>query len=620
MKDLSLAISLLLAIGIGAQWLGWLLKKPAIIFLLIAGIVLGPVTGIFNPDQMLGDLLFPVISLGVAIILFEGALTLKLQEIKNHGRVVTNLVSIGVLITIAVASMAAHWIMGLNWQISLLFGALVSVTGPTVIVPLLRSVRPNRTISNILRWEGIIIDPIGALLVVLIYEWIIAGHSPLVFAKTIALGLILGAAAALLLALLLKRHWVPEYLHNVFTLALVLLVFAASNAIEEESGLLTVTVMGMVLANIKRLHTEDILDFKESLSLIIISMLFIILSARIQFSGFAAMGFGGLGVLLVVMFIARPLSVWTSAIGSPLSVNEKHLISWIAPRGIVAAAVSSLFVLKLQAHEADGAEMLVPLVFTIIIGTVMVQSLTAKPFARFLQVAEPTPNGVLISGGGAFAIMLGKALKENGFDVMLSSTSYDQTRKARMANLNSYYGNIVSEHADRHLNLVGIGRLLAMHSREEENMLATLRYRPEFGANNVYRLKINEQKDQTERGRANQEWQTDWLFAADITFAQLLNLIAEGAATKATTLSEAYPWEQYRAENPDSLPLFAVSAQQKLHIFTAEDSFTPGKGWKIVALAANVRERNTERAADKVKQKAAEEQTEDSAPSPDAQL
>lgn len=608
MKDLSFAIALILAIGIAAQWLGWFLKKPAIIFLLIAGILLGPTFHVFNPDEMLGELLFPTISLGVAIILFEGALTLNLQEIKNHGKMVTNLVSVGVLITILIGSSAAHWIMGLNWQIALLFGALISVTGPTVIVPLLRSVRPNRTISNILRWEGIIIDPIGALLVVLIYEWIIAGHSPIIFARTILLGLILGGIAATFLAILLKKHWVPEYLQNVFTLALVLLVFALSNTIEEESGLLTVTVMGMALANIKRLHTEDILDFKESLSLIIISMLFIMLSARIQFQGFVDMGFGGIGVLFVVMFIARPLSVWVSAIGSSLSTNEKHLISWIAPRGIVAAAVSSLFVLKLQAYETKDAELLVPMVFTIIIGTVMVQSLTAKPFAKFLGVAEPTPNGILISGGGVFAILLGKALKENGFEVILTSTSYSQTRKARMANLPSYYGNVVSEHADRHLNLIGIGRLLAMYSRDEENMLAILRYRTEFGANNVYRLKINEQQEQNQRARANEEWQTHWLFSAEITYAQLLNLVAEGAITKTTNLSDAYPWEQYRMENPDSLPLFAFSPQRKLHIFTADDNFMPSKGWKVVALIRQSRDKIAEKVAKKQEQDKSEGQ------------
>lgn len=584
LDDLGLTISGLLALGIAAQWLGWFLKKPAIIFLLGIGILLGPTLHLFDPDALLGDLFFPLVSLGVAIILFEGALSLDVQEIKSHGRVVTNLVSFGVVITISVTSLATHWIMGIDYQIALLFGALVCVTGPTVIVPLLRSVRPNRTIANILRWEGVLIDPIGALLVVLVYEFIIAGHSPLVFASVMMIGLGIGAASALSLALLFKHHWVPEYLHNVFTLAIVLLVFSFSNAIEEESGLLTVTVMGMVLANLKNLRTKDILDFKESLSLIVISMLFIALSAQLDFAGFTKMGYHGLFVLAVIMFIARPLSVWISAIGSSLTTNEKLLISWIAPRGIVAAAVSSLFVLRLVPENGSGGEILVPLVFTIIIGTVVVQSLTAKTLARWLDVADPNPNGVLVAAYGSFAIQLGKAIRDNGFDVVFASTSYDQTRKARMEGMNTYYGNVVSEHADRHLSLVGIGHLLAMGRRNEENMLATLRYRSEFGNHRVYRLKVDEQHGESERKRIHSQWQTAWLFDDEITYHRILDLINQGATIKTTTISENYPYAQYLAENPDNIPLFAITAQQKLLFFSTRRKIEVGRNWKVVAL------------------------------------
>ena len=599
LDDLGLMISALIALGIAAQWLGWFLKKPAIIFLLGIGILLGPTLHLFNPDAVLGDLLFPLISLGVAIILFEGALTLDVQEIKNHGRIVTNLVSFGVVITITVTAFSAHWIMGMDYQIAFLFGALVCVTGPTVIVPLLRSVRPNRTISNVLRWEGVLIDPIGALLVVLVYEFIIAGHSPLVFASVVAIGLVIGAVSALTLAVLFKHHWVPEYLHNVFTLAMVLLVFSLSNAIEEESGLLTVTVMGMVLANLKNLRTDDILDFKESLSLIIISMLFIVLSAKLDFAGFAEMGCRGLIVLAVIMFIARPLSVWVSALGSNLTNNEKLLISWIAPRGIVAAAVSSLFVLKLAPENGAGVEILVPLVFTIIIGTVVVQSLTAKALASWLGVADPNPNGVLIAAYGTFAILLGKAIKENGFDVIFASTSYDQTRKARMEGMNTYFGNVVSEHADRHLSLVGIGHLLAMGRRNEENMLATLRYRTEFGNHRVYRLKVDESNGESERERIHSQWQTAWLFDDDLSYHQMLDLTNQGATIKTTTISENYPYAQYLGENPENIPLFAITPQQKLLFFSTRRKIDVARNWKVVALVPFCQTKATRRLDEK---------------------
>lgn len=596
-KDIALLLSGLLALGIGAQWLAWYLKKPAIIFLLAIGLILGPTLGWFDPDQMLGELLFPMISLGVAIILFEGALTLKFQEIKNHGRVVTNLVSIGVIITIIIAALASWLIMGMDFRLALLFGALVCVTGPTVIVPLLRSVRPNKTISNILRWEGVVIDPIGALLVVLIYEYILSGHSPIVFAKIIVLGIVLGAVAALALAVLLKRMWIPDFLHNVFTLALVLLVFSISNAIEEESGLLTVTVMGMVLANIKNLSTDDILDFKESLTILLISMLFILLSARVDFAGFQQMGFKGILVLIVIMFVARPLSVWASAIGSELSKEEKHLLSWIAPRGIVAAAVSSLFVLKLEQSNVQGAEILVPLVFTVIIGTVVLQSLTAKPLANYLGVADPNPDGVLISGTNDFTIALGSALKKNGIDVLMASESFDQTRQARMQNLNVYYGNVVSEHADRHLNLVGIGKLLTIHPRTEQNMLAALRFQSEFGKHNVFRIKVNDKTQEDTRSRTHGGWESAWLFSDEVTFNKLNTLMAEQAEIKTTNISENYPYSQYVEENPDNIALFAISPQQKLHVFSSRSTLEPSKGWKVLALVPHNQERSAEKLA-----------------------
>lgn len=598
MKDLSLMLATILALGIAAQWLGWFLKKPAIIFLLAAGLLLGPTFHVFNPDELLGNLLFPVISLGVAVILFEGALTLNLPEIKNHGMVVTKLVSIGVVITIAITAFAAWAIMDLSFPIALLFGALVCVTGPTVIVPLLRSVRPNRAISNILRWEGIIIDPIGALLVVLIYGWIIAGHSPLIFAKSIFIGLVLGFAAAFALATALKKQWIPEYLQNVGTLACVLLIFSISNALAEESGLLTVTVMGMMMANIKSLHTDDIVDFKETLSILIISLLFILLAARVNFQGFVQMGFGGIVVLLIVMLIARPISVWVCALGSPLSRNEKLLISWIAPRGIVAAAVSSLFVLKLQLGGNQEADILVPMVFTIIIGTVMLQSLSAKALAIKLGVAESASNGVLITGSQPFAITLGKSLQENGIEVLIASNQYQQSQRARMAGLASYYGNPVSEYADRKLNLIGIGHLIALHSREEENLLAALRYRNEFGKENVYRIRIEHQEQDGEIHR--DDWQSPWLFGKDISNAQLQESLNKGAAIKMTTLSEAYTWEQYQSDNAQNIALYALDKKDGLHIFSSASNLKPQKGWKIAALVIKAEEKARKKAEDRL--------------------
>lgn len=589
--DLALILSSILVLGIGAQWLAWFLKQPSILFLLLAGILVGPVFSLVNPDELLGDWLFPFISLGVAVILFEGAMTLEWHEIRSHGKTVTRLISLGVLVTISVVAATAYALFDMDWRIALLLGTLVCVTGPTVIVPILRSVRPNSNISNILRWEGILIDPIGALMVVLVFAYINSGeeHASLwVFAKTLGVGLVIGMVAAIILAFLVKRYLIPEYLKNVFTLALVLFAFSLSNAIEHESGLLTVTVMGIVLANWKKFPKEDILHFKESLSVILISLLFIVLAARIQLDSFVTMGYKGLIILLVIMLIARPVGVFLSAIGSSLNVKEKLMISWIAPRGIVAAAVSSLFVIKLEHHQLAGTELLVPLVFTVIIGTVLIQSLGAKPIGQALGVSQSKTNGVLISGGNDVALAIGQSLADNGLSVMIANSNYHEIKKARMAGLNTYYGDPTSEHADRHLELVGIGCLFAMSARHEANILATLKYHHEFGAKYIYRLKVKDTGKMTEKKRTHEHWQTPWLFGEKVTFARLNSLLAQGAVIKSTRITDDFTFEDYqtkrRHHEKHFIPLYVISADGKLTVFSSAHTPKVGTGSKVAAL------------------------------------
>ncbi|WP_455380136.1 cation:proton antiporter, partial [Acidihalobacter prosperus] len=327
-------------LGVICQWIAWRVKLPAILFLLIAGILLGPTTGWLKPDHLFGNLLFPLISLAVAVILFEGSLTLRINEIRGLANVVRNLVSFGMLISGTVTAMASHWLVNLDWQLAALFGAMMTVTGPTVIIPMLRTVRPNAAVAKALRWEGIVIDPIGALLSVVIYEFIISsqgagaiGHVIATFALILLVGGILGILVGYLLGLLLRHYLIPEYLHNIATLGLVFAVFAGADRLAPESGLLAVTVMGMWLANMKRIPVEAILDFKESLSMFFISGLFIILAARLNFGEMLRIGWGALGVLVILQLISRPLKVWLSTLGSPLSQRERLLLAWIGPRG-----------------------------------------------------------------------------------------------------------------------------------------------------------------------------------------------------------------------------------------------------------------------------------------------
>lgn len=596
-QEAIIALSVIGIVAIFCQWFAWWVKLPAIVFLLIAGIILGPLTGWLNPEALFGSLLFPMVSLAVAIILFEGSLTLKFDEIRGLQKVVRNMLTLGVAITWACITLATHYILNFAWSLSLLFGAMMVVTGPTVIVPMLRTVKPNATISNILRWEGIVIDPLGAILAVLVFEVILSmqlqghvsmGHTVYMFFQTLVIGSAIGGLVASLFGLVLRKHLMPEYLHNVATLCLVFAVFALSNHLSEESGLLAVTVMGIWLANMKNVPVEDILDFKESLSILLISGLFILLAARLEFAQFEALGIGALFVFILIQFVIRPIKVFVSTIGSDLSWQEKTLISWIGPRGIVAAAVTALFAIRLQEIGVEHAELLVPLAFTIIIGTVILQGATAKFIAHKLGVANPDDSGFLIIGANPTAIVIAKALNDSGYRTCLTDTSWTNAKAARMAGLDTYYGNAVSDHADRHLDLVGLGQVLTLTPQKELNALAGLRYRSEFGSNHVYTLstEIEKEKENTEqksRTKATNGYHS--LFGSDITFAKLASLIAQGAKTKQTKLGESFDYQAYQEQyGKRATPLFAINHKKRLYFFTATDSIVPEQGWTIVSL------------------------------------
>lgn len=585
--DTALLLSSVVGLGIAAQWLAWYLKQPSILFLLLIGIIVGPILGIFDPDLVLGELMFPFISLGVAIILFEGSLTLEFDEIKQHGTVVQMLVSVGVVITIAIVALSTYLLFDIDPLIALLFGALVCVTGPTVIMPLLRSVRPNKTISNILKWEGIIIDPIGAIAVVLIYEYIISGgeaSSILLFAKIVILASAIGMAGAWALAFLMRRNMIPEFLRNVFTLAFVLLLFSISNHLEHESGLLTVTVMGVALANWPKFPRDTILEFNESLTILLISVLFIILAARVELADLMSVGVAGLVLLAIVMFVARPLSVWASAIGSNLKTNEKLMISWIGPRGIVAAAISSLFAIRLQEYDIQGVELLVPLVFMVIIGTVMIQGLGAKMMANFLGVREPETNGILVVGSNPVALMVATSLKDHGFDVVIAHNNYTNIAKARMSGLRTYFGNPVSDHADHHLDLIGIGHLFAMSIDKELNTLSEIHYRHEFGEQKIFRLKFSDEKAKSERDTKQANFHSQWLFGKDVTYTKLASMLSKKAKIKITNITDSYSFEQYKADNKQFVPLYTLDKEGHLNVFTDKFDGTVPRDRKLVAL------------------------------------
>jgi NhaP-type Na+/H+ or K+/H+ antiporter len=589
--ELGVMLASMLGIGFLCQWLAWRVKLPAILFLLLAGIVAGPVTGILKPDAMLGDLLFPVVSLAVAIILFEGSLTLRFAELKGIGSAVRGLVTYGAIVALLLLAASAHYIAGLDWTMAFLFGALTCVTGPTVIAPMLRTVRPNARIANVLRWEGIVIDPVGALFAVLIYEGVVTheqGRSIGIFLETVVVGAVVGGLAAALLGYLLRRQRIPEYLQNYGTLAAVLGAFTLSNGLAHESGLLAVTIMGIVVGNMRGVHVDDIMDFKEHLTTLLVSALFILLAARLSWPLPDGTLLAGVLIFVVAQVFIRPVSVLISSVGSGLTWRERALISWVAPRGIVAASVSALFAIRLEKIGIQGADRMVPLVFLLIIGTVVLQSATARKLAQWLKVSEPEPRGVLIYGSDIVAQQVGQALHGvEGLRVVLADDDWNGIREARMAGLATFFGNPSSQHADRNLDLTGVGHLLAMSTQRELNSLAALHYRDEFGRDKVYRLRNLAPEESHGRASLAGNLLAPALFAEDMTHARFAQLLHEGWRIKSTRLTQTFDWPHFIEQHgSQTVLLFGVEEGGTLRIASGKHELEPRAGWTVMTLVA----------------------------------
>ncbi|MCB0705805.1 MAG: sodium:proton antiporter [Saprospiraceae bacterium] len=502
----------IIILGIFAQWVAWRVKVPAILPLILIGLAVGPLWSLWSEggDKLIapmysqaeekglfpGQSLFYFVSLSIGLILFEGGLTLKRKELRGVAPAIVKLITIGTLVTFFGAGLAVHFVMDFSWSISFLFSALIIVTGPTVIAPILQNVPLNRNVSTVLKWEGILIDPVGALAAVLMYEFIVSGeggfefssHAIVTFGQIILIGLALGSLAALFLRYLIKRDLIPPFLLNVFSLALVLGVFVLSDLLAHESGLLSVVVMGMVLGNLDVPRINEILSFKESISVLLISILFILLAANIDIKDLMLLlDWRCLGLFLIVILVLRPIGVFLSTIGSDLKTKEKLFISWVGPRGIVAAGVASLFGIRLLG-ELDDAEYITPLVFMIVLGTVLLNATTAKLIAKLLGVIQDSSNGILIVGVNTASKMIGKYLMDNGRHVVLIDSNATNVKSATDEGLEAFAANVFNDSLTDRLELVDVGYLLAMTSNSEVNNYALRKLRPIFGEKGAFRL------------------------------------------------------------------------------------------------------------------------------------
>ncbi len=496
-------------LGILAQWMGWKFKLPAILPLILIGLLFGPISTLYTIDGsrllepiwngekgiFAGDGLFHFISLAISIILFEGGLTLKKEEILNVGPVILKLITLAVVITFLGAGFAAHYIIGLSWKISFLFSSLIIVTGPTVITPILRSIPIKQDLSTILKWEGILIDPIGALVAVLVFEFISVEHvsgftqtALLELAKISLFGTTFGFTFAHGLAFSIKRKIIPHYLLNVATLACVLGVFVISEGFAHESGLLAVVVMGMVLGNMRLPNINELLYFKESLSVLLISILFILLGANIRIEDLLlVLNYQTLILFVVVVFIVRPIGVFISSMYSGLKLNEKLFISWIGPRGIVAAGIASLFGSKLTLKGEPGAEYITPLVFMIVLGTVLLNATTARLFAKLIGVFQHKSRGLVIVGASKVSRIIASYFSKHGRYVVLIDNNSNNISTAKTIGLNTIEENVFGDGLKDYVELNNVGYLLALTPNETINIKALKTFKEELGENGAYR-------------------------------------------------------------------------------------------------------------------------------------
>jgi NhaP-type Na+/H+ or K+/H+ antiporter len=503
-------------LGILAQWIAWRFKTPAILPLILIGLLVGPISTLWTEDgQKLlepiysgegqglfpGEYLFYFVSLAIGVILFEGGLTLNRNEVKSIGPAIFRLILVGSLVTFIGGGVAAHYIIGLDWSISFLFAGLIIVTGPTVIAPILRNLPIKKDVATVLKWEGILIDPLGALVAVLVFEFINSGGDQgftqtamAEFLKIILVGTCIGFASAFMIFWMLKRRLVPHYLLNVFTLAFVLLVFVESDWLAHESGLLSVVIMGMVLGNLDVPHLKDILYFKESLSVLLISLLFILLAANIDMADlYLVLNWNTLYLFLVVVFILRPIGVFLSTGKDSLSWREKLFISWVGPRGIVAAGIASLFGLKLAKNGVEGAEYITPLVFMIVLGTVLLNATTARLVAAGLKVLKSVSDGILIVGASGPARIIAQYLHEEGRNVVLIDKNESNVKQCAQMGLQAINADIFTDNLEDNIDLVDMGYLVAMTGSADVNQYAATKYESEFGENGTYRLLTSEE-------------------------------------------------------------------------------------------------------------------------------
>ncbi|MEE8134991.1 MAG: sodium:proton antiporter [Gemmatimonadales bacterium] len=591
MEHLLVGLASIVVLGISAQWVAWRLHLPAILLLLVVGFLAGPVFGLIHPNEIFGDLLFPIVSLSVAIILFEGGLSLNIAELGGIGRVVRNLIGIGILVTWVSATILAYYLLGFSLPLAVLLGAILVVTGPTVIVPMLRQIRPNGRVGDAIKWEGIVNDPFGAIIAVLVLEVILAGGfeqglavASVGILQALFWGSLVGLAGAAIIVLILRFYLVPDFLQNPVALTLVLFVFAAANMIQGESGLLAVTVMGAALASQQFVTVKHIVEFKEDLRVLLISALFIMLAARLPLVDPTYWSPRSLLFVAVLIVVVRPAAVALATWGSQFNWRERVFLGFMAPRGIVAAAVASIFAIDLADTAGLEADRLVSVTFMVIVGTVTVYGITAPIVARRLGVATPNPHGFLMVGAAKWIRDIAHVVEDQGLRVVLVDSNWTNVTTARRDGLTAYYLNILDEGVEDEIDLYGIGRLLSLTTNDEVNALAALHFGELFGRANVFQLPLGDHPSGKRRETIPEHLRGRWVFRQDATHEFMQARVRAGGTIKRTNLTEEFTYQDFIERYGESaIPLFIIRGGD-VSIMTVANPMTPKAGQTLISL------------------------------------
>ncbi|MGI9626226.1 MAG: cation:proton antiporter [Longimicrobiales bacterium] len=468
-----------MAVGLIAQAVAHHMRLPGIVLFLFLGVILGPdVLNIIRPET-LGHGLEILVGMSVAVILFEGGLNLSVRRLRREATVIRRLVTVGAVMTGILAALVAKVAMGWTWSLSFLFGSLVIVTGPTVIAPLVRRIRLTPKLATILEAEGVLIDPVGAIIAVVVLEEVLAlssaatpGAALIGIPSRLLLGAVIGIVGGLTIGFLIKRRGlVPKGLENVFTLGLALAFFELSNAILPESGIMQAAVAGIVVGNMRTHVASELREFKEQLTVMLVGMLFVLLAANVRLADVAALGWRAAVTIALLIFVVRPIVVAFCTRGTELTREEKTFISWLSPRGIVAAAVASLFAARLAEAGIEGGVQLQGLVFLVIASTVVIQGISGSWVAKALGIRLPTNNGYAITGAHDLGRALGRALRDGGHDVAFIDANSQRAQAAADEGFQVAFGSANDEPVLRRVDIEGRRAILALTGNAGVNLL-----------------------------------------------------------------------------------------------------------------------------------------------------